>query len=230
MAELDLNKIVHFDFPSSQFIDETTPKKQIYLHHTVSGNNAKAVDNWWESTRERVAVAILIARDGTIYQLFSSEKWAYHLGLDTVIFNENNIPYQSLDRISIGIEILNWGALVKHIDGKWYPAAWDKALKKIVPQIRCGEIKEVQEYKDGFRGFYGFEKYTQAQVESVRQLLCFWNKKYNIPLDYNSDIWDISKRALLGMSGIFTHASVRKDKSDAHPQPELINMLKNLKQ
>ena len=230
MAELDLNKIVHFDFPNSQYIDETTIKKQVYLHHTVSGNNAKAVDNWWESTHERVAVAILIARDGTIYQLFGSEKWAYHLGLDIDIFRNNNLPYQSLDRISIGIEILNWGALTKDTDGKWYPAAWDKVTKKVVPQIRCGEITEVQEYKDGFRGFYGFEKYTPAQIESVRQLLRFWNTKYKIPLDYNSDMWDISKRALSGTAGIFAHTSVRKDKSDVHPQPELITMLKNLNQ
>ncbi|MFA6925070.1 MAG: peptidoglycan recognition family protein [Bacteroidales bacterium] len=227
MAELDLNKIVHIDFPENQYFNESVEKKQIYLHHTVSNDNVNSVVNWWKSNTERVAVAVIIGKDGTIYQLYGSDKWAYHLGLQIQTFQENNIPFQWLDKISIGIEILNWGGLVKHSDNNWYPALWNGRAN--VPNLKCGKIDEVQEYPNGFRGYYGFEKYTSAQLESVRQLLRFWNKKYNIPLDYNSDMWAISKKALSGKSGIFTHVSVRKDKSDCHPQIELIELLKTLK-
>ena len=229
MDKLDLDSIVQIDFPNNQFFDEVVEKKQIYLHHTVSGNNANAVANWWKSNPEKVAVAMIIGKDGTIYQLYESNKWAYHLGLQLPTFQENGVTFQWLDKISIGIEILNWGGLVKDTTGKWYPAGWDSVNKKSIPLINCGEIQEVQEYPNGFRGYFGFEKYSSAQIESVRKLLCYWNERYNIPLDYNCDMWDISKKALSGNPVIFTHVSVRKDKSDCHPQQELIEMLKGLK-
>jgi len=43
---------------------------------------------------------------------------------------------------------------------------------------------------------------------------------------YNSDIWDISRSALEGSPGIYTHVSFRKDKSDCQPQEELQEILK----
>ena len=226
MTALDLSKMVKIDFPENQYFNEPVKKKQVYLHHTVSGDNAYSVANGWKASTERVAVTIIIGKDGIIYQLFSSDKWAYHLGLKVQTFQENNEPFQWLDKTSIGIEILNWGGLVKHTDGCWYPGVWDG--KTNVPILRLGKMQQVQEYPGGFRGYYGFEKYTPAQIESLGQLLCFFNKKYNIPLAYNNDMWDISKKALSGAAGIFTHVSVRKDKSDCHPQPELIQLLKSL--
>ena len=230
MKVLDKSKIIRFDFPESQYYAEATNKKQVYLHHTVSPNNPQGVENWWKSTPEHVAVSILIARDGIICQLFSSNHWAYHLGLSADIFKKYHLPYISLDRISIGIEILCWGALTKGANGKYYPIKWDSINKTVIPNYRSGYVEDVQLYDEGFRGFYAFERYTDEQIESVRQLLVFWNQKFNIPLDYNDDIWDISTRALSGEAGIYCHTSVRPDKSDCHPQPELINMLKSLKQ
>jgi hypothetical protein len=53
-------------------------------------------------------------------------------------------------------------------------------------------------------------------------------KTYDIPKDYNEDIWDVTKRAMSGYDGIFTHNSVRKDKSDMYPCPRVIDMLKSL--
>ena len=41
-------------------------------------------------------------------------------------------------------------------------------------------------------------------------------------------MWDISDKALAGEAGVWTHVSFRTDKSDCHPQPELIQMLKSL--
>ena len=55
----------------------------------------------------------------------------------------------------------------------------------------------------------------------------FWNDRYNIPLEYNQDMWDVSINALKGAPGIWTHVSYRSDKSDCHPQPELIEMLQS---
>jgi hypothetical protein len=41
-------------------------------------------------------------------------------------------------------------------------------------------------------------------------------------------IFDINMDALGGIPGIFTHTSYRTDKSDCHPQKELVDMLCNL--
>ena len=79
-----------------------------------------------------------------------------------------------------------------------------------------------------FKGYFLWEKYTDKQIESLRQLVVYLCETYDIPKDYNDDIWDLSKRAMRGDDGIFTHNSVRKDKSDMYPCPRVIEMLKSL--
>ena len=70
--------------------------------------------------------------------------------------------------------------------------------------------------------------YTDAQIQSVKELLLLWKDKYNIPLTYHEDIWDITPRALKGEPGVYTHNSVRTDKVDIYPCPRMIAMLKTL--
>ena len=221
LKKLNLQEIITVDFPEDQYIREATDKKQIVIHHTVSGQGVNGDIAWWRSTADRVGTAIIVGWDGKIYQCFGSKYWAYHLGLKTA----NN---KALNMGSIGIEIDAWGGLVR-TNRQWYPAKWDKDLKKFVADTRVAPIQNVQVYEQGFKGFYGFEKYTDAQIEAVRQLLVFWSERYKIPLEYKEDMWNISNKALAGESGVWTHVSFRTDKSDCHPQPELIKMLKSLK-
>ena len=221
LKKLNLQEIITVDFPEDQYIREATDKKQIVIHHTVSGQGVNGDIAWWRSTADRVGTAIIVGWDGKIYQCFGSKYWAYHLGLKTA----NN---KALNMGSIGIEIDAWGGLVR-TNRQWYPAKWDKDLKKFVADTRVAPIQNVQVYEQGFRGFYSFEKYTDAQIEAVRQLLVFWSERYKIPLEYKEDMWNISNKALAGESGVWTHVSFRTDKSDCHPQPELIKMLKSLK-
>lgn len=217
LIELDLNSIIQVDFPDNQYKREQTDKKQIVLHHTVSGQGVEGDIAWWRQTVERIGTAIIIGWDGKIYQCFSSKYWAYHLGAG----NSN------LDKFSIGIEIDSWGGLIKYMN-KWYPAKWDAKLKKYIANISVKPITNVIEYPQGYKGFYGFEKYTDAQIESVRQLLVFFSKKYNIPLTYNENMWNVNTDALNGKSGVWTHTSFRNDKSDCYPDNDLIKMLKSL--
>ena len=221
LKKLNLKDIITVDSPNNQYIREANDKNQIVLHHTVSGQGVNGDIAWWRMTSDRVGTAIIVGWDGKIYQCFGSKYWAYHLGLKT----SSN---KSLNQGSIGIEIDAWGGLVR-TNREWYPAKWDKVLKKNVPNTKVAPIKNVQVYENGFRGFHGFEKYTDAQIEAVRQLLVFWSDRYKIPLNYHEDMWDYSKNAMAGKDGVWTHVSYRKDKSDCHPQPELIEMLKSLK-
>ncbi|MBK9477677.1 MAG: N-acetylmuramoyl-L-alanine amidase [Bacteroidetes bacterium] len=211
LAKLDLKKIVQVKFPDAQYFKEEQVKKQIVIHHTVSGPDAVTVFEGWASNPDRVATAFVISGNGTIVQGFGSKYWAHHLGLK----RPNNT---ALNKASIGIEVCNWGGLTFK-DGKYY-----SAFKREVPAAN------LVDYGKKFRGFRFFHKYTPAQIESLRQLLVFLADKYSISKTYNADMWDISSAALSGKNGIYTHVSYREDKSDMHPQEELVGMLKGLQQ
>lgn len=216
---LDLSKIKILEFPENQYYKEEHPKTQVCLHHTASGRGTDGDYKTWLNDTVRIATCVIIDTDGTINQCFSSAYWGYHLGLKEYTFKKLGIPYKPLDKTSIGIEIDAWGALTKKGDGNWY-----SYTNKLIPK------ENVEEYPNGFKGFYGYEKYTPQQIQATEDLLIHWHKTYNIPLDYNTDMWNLSKNALSGQAGVWTHVSFREgnEKSDAHPQKELMEMLMNL--
>lgn len=214
--------LVQVNFPTSQYIQEEHPKKQIYIHHTAGNSSAQQVFTGWASNTERIATCVAISGpgtnsvDGQIVQGFSSKYWAYHLGLKESTFQRFNVPYKSLDKISIGIEICNWGQLTLR-DGKFY-----SYVNREIPANQVCELDKPH------RGFKYYHNYSDAQIDSVRELLVLWNSRYNIPLTYIEDIWDVTPRALRGDAGVFTHNSVRTDKVDVYPHPKMIQMLKSL--
>ncbi len=214
--ELDLQKIVQERLDSNQYNHEEHPKRQIYLHHTAGGPSATNVAKFFNSQPGRVATAFIIGAKGTIVQCFSSKHWAYHLGLNQEVFTEAGVSYQSLDKISIGIEICNYGPLTKR-NGYYYNYLGARV-----------DYTEVEFLDKKYKGHIYWQKYTDAQIESTRQLLVYLCGTYKIPRDYYATIFDIDKRALQGDRGIFTHNSVRKDKSDIYPCPRMIEMLKSL--
>ena len=216
--------IEKYNFSANQYYAEEHGKKQIYIHHTAGNSNGINVFKDWESNQERIATCVTICgkpkntefKDGQIVQGFSSKHWAYHLGLKESTFSKFNVPYKSLDKISIGIEVCSWGQLTFK-NGKYYTY-----VNSTVP------ASEVIELATPHRGYKFYHAYTDAQIVSVEKLLRHWGNTYGIPLTYNPDIWDVTPRALKGESGVFTHNSVRYDKVDVFPQPKLIEMLKTL--
>jgi N-acetyl-anhydromuramyl-L-alanine amidase AmpD len=214
--ELDTTKIVQKRLSNDQYIQEEHPKKQIYLHHTAGGGNPVAVANYFQQKEGKVATAFVIGEKGTIVQLFSSKHWAYHLGLKPEVFAEMGVTYRSLDKISIGIEICNFGPLKKQ-NGYFVNYVGGRV-----------DRSQVTELNGKYKGHIFWQKYTDEQIESTRQLLVYLCDAYGISKDYFDSIFDIDKRALRGEKGIFTHNSVRHDKSDIYPCPRMIEMLKNL--
>ena len=116
MERLDLSKIVQHDFTSREYNKAVYDKKQIVLHHTASGNGVNGDINWWLKVKKRIGTCILIARDGTIHQVFSSKYWAYHLGENGKDHVSLGLRYRRNDMESIGIEIDSWGGLKKKGD------------------------------------------------------------------------------------------------------------------
>jgi hypothetical protein len=122
MNKLDTSKIKQVPLKESEYFKEAVDKKQIVLHHTAGNSSAPGTIKMWNADdRGRIATCVVVSGkglskdtfDGEIAQCFSSKHWAYHLGLKQDIFRSRGIAYQSLDKISIGIEICNWGPLEK---------------------------------------------------------------------------------------------------------------------
>lgn len=221
LKPLDLKKISPVDFPVDKYYPEIFEKTQTVLHHTVSGPGIRGDVNTWLNNSARIATCIIVDRNGTPYQCFGSKYWAHHLGVKSSFLKERGFDdymYRNveLNRSSIAIEIDNWGGIVRK-GNKFYNAY-------------NGEVdpSDIIQYDKPFRGYSFFEKYTQKQIETVGELLLFWHDRYNISLKYNEDMWDVSNKALAGENGVWTHVSYRPDKSDCHPQPELISMLKEI--
>lgn len=204
LRPIDLNKISVLDFPSSEYFAEEYNKFIIVLHHTVSGPGQRGDIITWKKYKSRIAAHFIIARDGTPYQLYNSKYWGWHLGVGN----------SYLDKHSIAIEIDNWGFLNKR-NNEFYTTYGNKVDTKVI------------KYPNKFRGHKYYEAYTNEQIKTVGELALYFNQKYNIPLTYNDDMWDVSQRALNGAWGIWTHVSYRpaSEKTDCHPQPNLKEML-----
>jgi N-acetyl-anhydromuramyl-L-alanine amidase AmpD len=234
MEPLNLSEIVQVDFSPTQYYREETSKNQVVLHHTVSGKYAQGVIDWWNTDPQRIATHFVIQNDGTIFQLYSSKYWAHHLGvkadfLKKLGFADYGNRNTKLNQNSVAMEICNWGGLVKADDGTFHPAKWDTTLKKYVPVMKIIIPEEqVQIYPKPFRDFLYFEKYSPAQIESISKLVVYLCNKFGIDKTYQPDMWDVSMNALSGESHIYSHVSYRNDKSDLHPQPEMIQMLQSL--
>lgn len=210
--------IIKESFPESQYYKQVQTKKIIVLHHTVSGAGVSGDINWWKQTPERVGTPFIISREGHIHQIFDEKYWIHHLGIKQYMLNQfgSKVSNDRLNQLSIGIELDSWGGLVKR-NGKWYSYTG--------VQIQdC----DVQEYPKGYRGYYGFEKYSTAQLASLKELLNHLIAKHGIKKDYFPEMWDFNEKALKGYHGIWSHTSYRPDKSDCHPDPNLIQILKTL--
>lgn len=242
LKPIDTSLIAAVDFPQEKYYPLEYPKKQIVLHHTVSGPGTRGDMEHWLSLADRIATCIIIGSDGVANQCFSSKYWAHHLGVKSTFLQQKGFADWTtrnveLNRGSIAIEIDSWGSLVL---GNGKPHQFGLKEDGITPnmvltavgkyyaaygnQVDC----DVQEYPNGFRGYKYYEKYSEAQIQTVGELLLLWHIKYGIPLDYHNDMWDISKNALGGTPGVWSHVSFR-EKSDCHPQENLIDMLKTLK-
>lgn len=216
--------IKQVNFSLDEWCKEEHKKTQIYLHHTAGRGSGEKTFQYWDSdTQGKIATCVCISNgndggiDGQIVQGFSSKFWAYHLGLNNRHFKRLGLKYKELNKLSIGIEICAWGALTFR-SGKYF--SWANVE---VP------IQDVETLETPWRNIAHFHKYTQKQIDSVCELLLYWKDIYDIDITYKPEnFWDISKDALIGKSGLYSHAAVRFDKSDIFPCNALLSALKNI--
>jgi hypothetical protein len=207
-----IDRIVQAAFP---YPSETwkRPKKptQICLHHTASGPGVAGDIAWWVRDGQPVSTPLIVGRDGIATQVYSSTLWAFTLGLD-------HDRRKIVEAATIGLEIDSWGYLVK-VGDKFYSYTGAE-----IP------FEEVCALDIPWRGHQYFHKYTIEQIETTRLLLEFWGETYGIDLTYKGDdvVFALNEDARQAKgSGVYGHASFRLDKTDVHPQPDLIAMLKS---
>lgn len=206
-----------------QYLSGNYPVDYVVLHHTAGWDNPyQTIDNWNTDTQGRIATEFVIGGqrstdgrstyDGIIARAYPEGCMGYHIG---------NSGSSYMNTHACGIELCNMG-YVK--DGKTYVNT---------------PVIDSQKYKTDFRGYNEWHKYSDKQLESLRKLLLYIAERDNIDLHKGLYEWikkegknafEFHSDAYYGnvKKGLITHANIRKDKFDVHPQPELIDMILSL--
>lgn len=203
---------------NGQYIDIPTEKKAITLHHTC-GTTAKGALDWWDQTPARIGTAYVIDLDGKIYEAFDPKHWAYHIGI--------NGDKDWFEKHNIGIELVSPGGLVyeKSVDEfRFYPLWPNRSKYKV--------IKEEKVIECDYRGWRYFYAYSDIQIHSLIELMTKLINDFKIPLQpYNlfERFWDYKPEVIADrLPGIWSHSTLRSDKSDIFPYEPLIKAMKGL--
>jgi N-acetyl-anhydromuramyl-L-alanine amidase AmpD len=202
-----------------------------FIHHTAGWDNPyKTIRSWNTDTRGRVATQYVIGGtnvkgkeakyDGVVVECFPNNYLGWHLG---------KVGKFAISKFSGGVELNNFGYLTKKGD-KYYTYV----NTEVKPEFVCDLGYE-------FRGHQYWHAYSDKQIESLRLLLSHLKDIYpkmdlvnGLPkllkegvhpkdaFEFNEDAYNAKQ------FGLWTHTNVRKDKFDCFPQPELVEMLKNL--
>lgn len=195
----------------------------IMIHHTAGHDNPKQVVDFWNKDKlGKVGVEFIIGGqnsntcrdtyDGQIIKAFPDGCQAYHIG-------GSGSSHMTLHTTGIELCNIGWSKLGKSYTGS-----------KIDPS----QLVETKY----FRGYTQWHKYSNKQLESLRNLLLHLSVRDNIDLHEGLYKWikeegykafEFHSDAYYGrINGIITHANVRKDKFDVSPQDNLMDMILSL--
>ncbi len=161
-----MNVSTSLRLPADSYFPEKHTKDLIVLHHTVGGS-AKSTFEYWRTDEWHIGTAYIVNRDGTVYEVFPPECWAYHLGLKTT---------REVDKRSIGIEIASEGALLER-GGNYYAfgrlteatrytgPVFDVDAEASAPGISAVSTAKL------WRDYRYFAQYTPAALASVFALV-----------------------------------------------------------
>lgn len=210
-------EIIKKHLTNGQYLSSEDEKKSIILHHTA-GLSADSAIRWWNTTPERVGTPYIIDRDGTIYECYEPQYWAYHLG----IVGDDNWN----EMHSIPIELVAAGFLQKEDEEfKFYPLWPNKFRPTIIPK------EEVAELKKDFKGNKYYHKYTDAQIKSTVWLIKYLKELFpTLVLDNDlTDFMNYDPNVVKNhIPGIWSHSTVNVHSTDIYPSEPLIKALKEM--
>jgi hypothetical protein len=206
-------------------------KKQIIWHHSAGWDDARNMFAWWIADgRTHVATPVGITDNGDLYKGYDEEYWAASIGCSADVFKKFGVKLEyrknlkgefyvanneMLDERSVTVEVCNWGSLTKQGD-KFL--SWSNA---VVPTAKVTQLEyKSQKY---------FEAYTDAEIKTLKYWTLLNAIRFDIDITYHEEqMWQVSKKALMGEGGLYTHNSYRWDKNDVCPQAKLVEMAKSL--
>ena len=225
-----------FDLAKKSFSQKETNKTQIYLHHTSGSQKAdkgkSVVDTYNDRTSKGNAASThaTIDKDGHIEYLFEDKYVSFHAGAGQISQN-----------LGLSVELEAYGCLTQR-GGEFYNAYGGK-----VPADQAALAVDINGNPKPYKGFAYYHKYTPAQIVATKKLILNWASKHNIPVKWEGSktfnqmfypsgtITKVGTRSVYkdseaskGIPGLYTHNSVRADKTDVFPQKELIEMFKTL--
>jgi hypothetical protein len=209
--------------PVGTYFPGPVKKQWIFLHHTAGWEDPYQVaDMWARDNRGNVATEFILGGqsvrnsntkfDGELIQCFPEGGYGWHTGTGNSVMHRN----------SVAIEVCNMGQIV---NGRTYvntPADPNQIVKLAKP----------------FRGFQFWHKYSDAQIETLKQWILFIADKYDIDprvglVEYvkargadGFDVLDLDRANKT--PGMYSHTNVIRGKVDMFPQQELIDMLLSL--
>lgn len=199
-------------------IEEKHPKTSIVWHHTVSNSDPFAVYKYFMD--KNFATAFILGGNGLMVQCFKDfEHFGFHLNMRQSDKTISQAHERKMAAQTVAVEICNWGSLDLK-NGKFFNTYGNEVNV------------DVQDYgKRGFRGKQYYHKYTEAQLSELYRWTKSLLNRYNLkPTQKKADItwFDYNKNAVNFKEALFTHTNVRYDKSDLHPQPELLTVINEL--
>ncbi|MCF0054785.1 caspase family protein [Dyadobacter sp. CY356] len=208
--DLSLNGLAYTPKTTDYFYPTEHSKQRIVLHFTA-GNLRSDVQSLTQQSRH-VSVPFVIARDGTIYQLFPSKFWSGHLGEGVGNKKGTGNPQ---DKATIGIELSNYGFLVPK-DGNLetiYSRIKDPNTGNVsAPDPYCSLDSKLAYAKidHPFREQSFYPSYTAEQIDSLIVLLRFLTTRYNIPREFlPEDKRYTTFGELVNFKGIVSHINYR---------------------
>jgi N-acetyl-anhydromuramyl-L-alanine amidase AmpD len=181
------------------FYDEKVKKERIALHHTA-GYLKSDLRALMSKQRGKVSTNFVIARDGTIYQLFSSAAWSYHMGRGALGGNKKG------SSSSIGVELSNFGWLVEKGD----------ELHTIYGSAFCkkSETDLYTKLDQPYRGHSYYAGFPDAQINSLIVLMRYLNKSYKIPMAYlPENVRYLTTQKAVDFKGVVSHVNFRTEES-----------------
>ncbi len=134
----------------------------VVIHYTANQSLSSAV-NWLCDPNAKASAHIVIGEGGDLVQLVPFNQVAWHAGRSDYQGRSN------FNQFSIGIELVNPGQLSKVGDAY---CAW---FGKEYPQTRVAHIDNIENGKTEY-----WCAYTQAQIESLKQLTLLLKQHYPI--------------------------------------------------
>lgn len=211
--------------PNGQYLNGHYDNDYLIIHHTSGHDDPKAVvDYWAHDSLGRVATEFVIGGqrstdgrsiyDGKIIRSYPEGCQGYHIG-------KCGSSYMATH--SVGIEMCNIG---------WVKNGKSYVNSSVIPS-------QIITLKESFKGFKQWHKYSDKQLESLKKLMLYVANRDNIDLHKGLYEWikkegvtkafDFHQNAYNGLvKGVLVHTSIRTDKTDCPPQPELVDLILSL--